>query len=87
MRQVEGVRVADHHALAPVVAEERLGARPQQRRGLQRAALVSVQGSQGFWQHHGYAAYTLQDAAQRERLSAYGRDAVYMMRRLDGSNL
>lgn len=58
-----------------------------QSRGLQRAALVSVQGSQGFWQHHGYAAYTLQDAAQRERLSAYGRDAVYMMRRLDGSNL
>ena len=32
-----------------------------QSRGLQRAALVSVQGSQGFWQHHGYAAYTLQE--------------------------
>jgi ribosomal protein S18 acetylase RimI-like enzyme len=58
-----------------------------QRRGLQRAALVSVQGSQGFWQHHGYVAYTLQDTAQRERLAAYGRDAVYMMRRLDSAPL
>ena len=45
------------------------------------------QGAQGFWQRHGYVAYTLQDTAQRERLAAYGRDAVYMMRRLDGSNL
>ena len=41
----------------------------------------------GFWQHHGYVAYTLQDTAQRERLAAYGRDAVYMMRRLDSAPL
>ena len=52
-------------------------------RGLHRSALVAVQGSQGFWQRHGYATYALQDPSQRERLAAYGRDAVYMMRRLD----
>ena len=65
----------------------RPGAAAPGKPGLQRAALVSVQGSQGFWQRHGYVAYTLQDTAQRERLAAYGRDAVYMMRRLDSAPL
>jgi len=51
-------------------------------RGLRRSALVSVQGSQGFWERHGYAVHTLQDAAQRERLAAYGEGAVYMVRAL-----
>ncbi|OJX34429.1 MAG: GNAT family N-acetyltransferase [Burkholderiales bacterium 68-12] len=53
-----------------------------QARGLQRSALVSVQGTQGFWQRQGYLAWTLQDPVQRERLVTYGRDAVYMQRRL-----
>lgn len=50
--------------------------------GLRHSALVAVQGSQGFWVRHGYAAYAQQDPTQRERLTAYGRDAVYMVRRL-----
>lgn len=51
--------------------------------GLRHTALVSVQGSQGYWQHFGYSAYPLRDATQRERLSTYGCEAEYMMRRLD----
>ncbi|WP_462386377.1 GNAT family N-acetyltransferase [Acidovorax sp. Q11] len=51
--------------------------------GLRHTALVSVQGSQGYWKHYGYAGYPLQDATQRERLSTYGRDAEYLLRRLD----
>jgi hypothetical protein len=54
--------------------------------GLQRSPGVDYR-ARGFWQHHGYVAYTLQDTAQRERLAAYGRDAVYMMRRLDSAPL
>ncbi len=52
-------------------------------RSLQRSALVSVQGTQSFWQHQGYMPWTLSDPVQCERLIAYGRDAVYMRRRLD----
>ena len=51
-------------------------------RGLRRSALVSVQDSQSFWERHGYAAQPLQDAAQRQRLAAYGAGALYMVRRL-----
>jgi ribosomal protein S18 acetylase RimI-like enzyme len=52
-------------------------------RGLRQSALVSVQGSQAFWERHGYAAQPLHDAAQRQRLVAYGAGAVYMVRGLN----
>lgn len=51
-------------------------------RGLRQSALVSVQGSQGFWERHGYAVHALHDAAQRQRLAAYGEGAAYMVRTL-----
>lgn len=51
-------------------------------RGLQVSALVAVQGSQGFWEHHGYAVLALQEAEQRQRLATYGDGAVYMQRTL-----
>jgi len=57
--------------------------RQAQARGLRQSALVSVQGSQGFWERHGYAAQPLHDAAQRQRLAGYGADALYMVRRLN----
>lgn len=55
------------------------GAREQ---GLRHAALVSVQGSQAYWQRQGFVAYPLRDAAQRERLAGYGAHALYMCRAL-----
>lgn len=51
-------------------------------RGLQRSALVSVQGSQHFWERQGYKARRLEDAEQQQRLAAYGDGAVYMERAL-----
>lgn len=54
------------------------------RLGLGWSALVSVQGSQGFWLRYGYAEPAGLDAAQRERLASYpGGAASYMLRRLD----
>lgn len=50
--------------------------------GLRHTALVSVQGSQGYWARHGYAAHALQDAAQRQRLATYGEGAMYMAREI-----
>ena len=50
--------------------------------GLRHTALVSVQGSQGYWERHGYTVQPLADAAQRERLASYGDGAVYMVRAL-----
>ena len=50
--------------------------------GLTHAALVAVQGSQGYWARHGFAVQALDDPLQRERLSAYGSGAVYMARTL-----
>ena len=50
---------------------------------LRYTALVSVQGSQAYWQRQGYAVQTLEQATQRERLASYGSSAVYMARRLD----
>ncbi|MDA8523416.1 GNAT family N-acetyltransferase [Acidovorax sp. NCPPB 4044] len=50
--------------------------------GLRHTALVSVQGSQGYWERHGYAVRALASPAQQERLAGYGRCAVYMARRL-----
>ena len=54
--------------------------------GLRRAALVSVQGSQPFWQRQGYAAQALAQPAQRAQLARYGAGAVYMARRLDSGS-
>lgn len=51
-------------------------------RGLRHTALVSVQGSQAYWERQGYAVQALADAAQRERLASYGGGAVYMVREL-----
>ena len=51
-------------------------------RGLWRAALVSVQGSQPFWASQGYAVQTLGQALQRAQLASYGPGAVYMVRQL-----
>jgi ribosomal protein S18 acetylase RimI-like enzyme len=50
--------------------------------GLRHTALVSVQGSQGYWERHGYAVAALEDPVQRERLASYGQGAVYMVRPL-----
>ena len=50
--------------------------------GLRHSALVSVQGSQAYWQRHGYAEHMLRDAVQRQRLAGYGAQAVYMMAKL-----
>ena len=50
--------------------------------GLRHTALVSVQGSQGYWERHGYAVQPLADALQRARLASYGEGAVYMVKSL-----
>ena len=50
--------------------------------GLAHSALVAVQGSQRFWERHGYAAQPLACGIQRQRLAAYGADAQYMARPL-----
>lgn len=50
--------------------------------GLRHSALVSVQGSQAYWERQGYALQPLGDAAQRARLASYGEGAVYLARGL-----
>ncbi|WP_280191668.1 GNAT family N-acetyltransferase [Delftia sp. PS-11] len=50
--------------------------------GLRHTALVSVQGSRGYWERHGYAAHPLTSARQRQHLDSYGPDALYMARHL-----
>ena len=64
-----------HALLQPVWAQARA-------EGLRHSALVSVQGSQAYWQRQGYALHPLQDAAQQARLASYGEGAVYMARAL-----
>lgn len=51
-------------------------------RGLRHSALVSVQGSQNYWERQGYAVQPLADAVQRAQLARYGEGAVYMVRAL-----
>ncbi len=48
-------------------------------RGVHHAALVSVQGTAGFWQRQGFAP-----ASATEALDSYGAGAVYMVRELPG---
>ena len=50
--------------------------------GLRQSALVSVQGSEGYWQRHGYVAQPLHQPEQQQRLASYGEGAVYMARAL-----
>ena len=64
-----------HALLQPLWAQARA-------EGLRHSALVSVQGSQAYWQRQGYALHPLQDAAQQARLASYGEGAVYMARAL-----
>ena len=51
------------------------GARQQ---GLQRAALIAIQGSTGFWQTQGFAVTAPDTAALAAKLRSYGDDAVLM---------
>jgi len=53
--------------------------------GLRHTALVSVQGSQGYWARHGYAEQGLQDVVQRQYLATYGEGATYMARSLSAT--
>lgn len=48
------------------------------RRGLQQAALVSVQGSQAYWERQGFSVCPVIDAQQSLHLETYGDGAVYM---------
>lgn len=48
-------------------------------RGIVQTALVSVQGSQSYWERQGYAVSIVKNAAQQQHLASYGGDAVYMV--------
>ena len=48
-------------------------------RGVQRTALVSVQGSQLYWERQGYKADSVTNAAQQQHLASYGEGAHYMV--------
>ena len=50
--------------------------------GLQHSALVSVQGSQPFWERLGYRVQALADPAQQRHLDSYGAGACYMAKPL-----
>lgn len=47
--------------------------------GLHYSGLVSVQGSQTYWERKGYVVHAVTDEAQRAHLASYGDDAVYML--------
>ena len=49
---------------------------------LQHSALVSVQGSQPFWERLGYRVQALDDPAQQRHLDSYGAGACYMAKTL-----
>lgn len=51
-------------------------------RGLRYSALVSVQGSKGFWERLGYAAEHALEPAQAANLATYAGPAYYMVKRL-----
>jgi predicted N-acetyltransferase YhbS len=50
--------------------------------GLRQSALVSVQGSQRYWERYGYGVEALAQPIQQQRLASYGDGAVYMTRNL-----
>jgi ribosomal protein S18 acetylase RimI-like enzyme len=81
------------HDLAVAAAAAGQGLGPQlvkhalaqaRREGLAWSALVSVQGSEAFWQRLGYQAQTLADARQRAHLASYPGQGVYMSQLLAG---
>ena len=47
-------------------------------RGVRQAALVSVQGSQAYWERQGFQIATVHDAQQLQHLQTYGAGALYM---------
>lgn len=47
-------------------------------RGVQRAALVAVQGAASYWERRGFVASAPADAAQTAHLRSYGPQALYM---------
>ena len=51
--------------------------------GLVVSALVSVQGSQVFWERLGYRVQVLDDPAQQQNLASYGAGACYMAKTLE----
>lgn len=53
-----------------------------QARGVRHAALVSVQGSQGYWERQGFAVHAVENVAQQQHLATYGDGAVYMVKAL-----
>ena len=48
-------------------------------RGVQRTALVSVQGSRLYWERQGYAVQSVTNAVQQQHLDSYGEGALYMV--------
>ena len=48
-------------------------------RGIKRTALVSVQGSQAYWERQGYVVSNVKIAAQQQHLTSYGVGALYMV--------
>ena len=42
-------------------------------------ALVSVQGSQAYWERQGYSIEIVKNAAQQQHLATYGPQALYMV--------
>lgn len=63
------------------VAQRLLSAAYQQalQRNICQAALVSVQGSQTYWQRQGFRATQVTNAAQQQHLASYGEGAIYMV--------
>lgn len=51
-------------------------ARQAKHAGYETAALISINGSQGFWQRQGFSAH--REAALAHELATYGGQAVYM---------
>ncbi len=47
-------------------------------RGVQRAALVAVQGAASYWQRRGFVPSQPRDTVQKAHLASYGDDALYM---------
>lgn len=88
---VEGANVLYLHDMAvePALAGQGLAERLWQAavaealaRGVQRAALVAVQGAASYWARRGFGPTQLADAQQQMYLASYGSDAVYMARSL-----
>ncbi len=50
--------------------------------GLRYSALVSVMGSQPYWQRKGYAPLLPWSAQERDAMLSYGGDAQYMAQTL-----